>query len=80
MCTSEEADRCARALVLQHLGVCQPAVVVDRDMHELPAGDATPATIDLGLALAGAAAVDAVADTADAAELLDVEVDELAWP
>src|SRR6187401_3328604 len=66
---SEEADRRRGALVGQHLGVGQPAVVVDRDVHELPPGDPTPATMDPGLRLAGAAAADPVADAADTAEL-----------
>jgi hypothetical protein len=55
----------------------QPAVVIDCDVHELPAGDALPTAADPSLGLAGAAAADAVADITDAAELLDVDVDEL---
>src|SRR5215218_6184091 len=48
-------ERRRGALVRQDLGVRQLAVVVDRNVHELPAGDATPVTVDPGLALAGAA-------------------------
>src|SRR5512134_754895 len=48
-----------------------PGVVVDADMHELPADAACPA-------LTGSIAGDAVPDPVEAAQLLDVDVDELA--
>ena len=46
-------------------------MVVDRQMHIFPADPA-------GVALAGAVAGDAVADAIELAELLDVDVDDLA--
>src|SRR5690606_25777024 len=49
-----------------------PGVVVDADMHELPADAACPA-------LTGSIASDAVSDPVEAAQLLDVDVNELAW-
>jgi hypothetical protein len=77
----EAGDRLAGvlALALEHLGVGEPGVVVDHHVHELPARAAAALRTDLDLvALAG----DPVAGAThvDAAELLHVDVDELAGP
>ena len=77
---AQEAGSGGCLLVVEDLGVGEAAVVVDGDMNELPAGDAGAAPVDPRLCLRGAAAADAVADAADAAELLDVDVDQLAGP
>ena len=68
-CAAQEADRCHGFLVLEHLDVRQPGRVVDRDMDVLPTDPATASA---------PVAVDAVARPSDPAELLDVDVDELA--
>jgi hypothetical protein len=76
----EEAGRRDCLLVDQHLGVGEAAVVVDRDVDELPAGVADAAAIG-GVGVGGLAAPvagDAMAGAQDSAELLDVDVDELA--
>jgi hypothetical protein len=65
----EEGADASGALVGEHLRVGEAGAVIDADVQELPAG-ATGA--------GGAIAVDAVAGALDAAELLDVDVDELA--
>src|SRR4051794_8165520 len=63
-------------LVVENFDIGQAGAVVDRDMHELPAE-----IVALGVvALRGAAAGHLVAGAADLAELLDVDVDELAGP
>jgi hypothetical protein len=49
-------------------------------MHVLPACDPATAASDPRLPLAGTVATDPVADTANPAELLDVDVHELARP
>ena len=67
----EEGHGAVLALVGQDLGVGQPGGIVDADMQELPAAAAL---------LAGPVAGDAVADAVDPAELLDVDVDQLAGP
>jgi hypothetical protein len=81
-CALEEANRCLRFLIGQHLGVRHPAVVVDRDMDELPAdGVADPAGSVGVLGVVGRVthAADALARTTDdPAELLHVDMDELA--
>src|ERR1700729_4331404 len=47
-------------------------MVVDRQMHILPSDPA-------GVALAGAVSGDPMADAIELAELLDVDVEDLAW-
>ena len=79
----EESDRRCRFLVGEHLGVGQAAVVVDGDVDVLPASNA--AVVAVGVASARLAGVgepeaDTLARTADATELLDVDVHELARP
>lgn len=59
------------SLVGEHLGVGEAGGVVDGDVQELPAAAANARHI-------GADADDAVADVDDAAELLDVAVDQFA--
>jgi len=69
--SAKEGGRVDLALVGQDLHVGQAAVVVDADVSELPAGARTgPSPI----------AVDAVADAAESAELLGVEVQQLSGP
>ena len=78
-CAPQETGCGRGAFVVEDLDVGEAAVVVDRDVDVVPAGVSGAAAVDCDLALAGAAAADAVTDTAaDAAELLDVDVDELA--
>ena len=69
--TVEEAGASLAALVGQDLGVGEARAVVDGDVQVLPA--------EASLA-AGAIAGDAVADAVDAAELLGVDMDQLAGP
>src|SRR5262245_19079443 len=70
-CTAKEAD-CGRCfLVAEDLGVGETAVVVDRDVDELPPFLALVAAV---MASAG----DPVPGPVDPAELLDVDVEELA--
>jgi hypothetical protein len=81
---AEEADGCGGAFVGQHFGVGEAAVVVDGDVHELPAGFASHAPGGVGVA-AGVVLLLAVAPafagaSLDPAELLDVDVHELARP
>jgi hypothetical protein len=66
---SKEACRGWRSFVGQDLSVGQPRGVIDGDMDELPT-DAS----DSG----GSVAVDAMSDTADTPQLLDIDVDQLA--
>ena len=66
---AEELGRSLAALGVEDLGVGEAGMVVDADMEVLPAA-ATPT--------AAPAAADAVANAVDAAELLGVDVDELA--
>jgi hypothetical protein len=68
---TQEAERRRGLLVLEHLDVCEPGRVVARDVDVLPADPAAPGT---------PVAMDAVAGPADPAELLDLDVDELARP
>jgi hypothetical protein len=65
----QEGDGALLALVGQDLGEGDARGVVEADVDELPAG--TPA-------LTGTLAGDAVADAFEAAEFLDVDVDQLA--
>jgi hypothetical protein len=68
----EKGDGGGLALVGQDLGIGQARSVVDRDMEVFPADAAGP--------VSAAVAGDAVADAGDLAELLGVEVDQLARP
>ncbi len=82
-CAAQEPDRRRGLLVVEDFGVGQASGVVDADMDEVPA---CRASIDAGSVAAprlgvGASAGDALAGAAlDAAELLDIDVDELARP
>src|SRR5918995_36388 len=77
---AQEGDRAGCREVVEHFGVGQPRVVVDRDVHELVAGQLSLAPIDAAVDLALAVTDDPMsgAARADLAELLDVDVDELA--
>jgi hypothetical protein len=66
------------ALVGHDLGVGEPGGVVDADVDELPAGCAQSLRADL--LLAAPVADDAMAGAEDAAQLLDVEVQQPAGP
>jgi hypothetical protein len=65
----QEAGHGLALLVGQDLDIGEPGRIVDGDVYELPAD---------GAVLAAPIAGDAMADVAEAGELLDVEVDELA--
>src|SRR5919108_3836895 len=71
---AQEADRRHGLLVRQDLGVGEAAVVVDRDVHELPADRVPAVAVEVGEGgpvVALAAAEDALADAAlDAPEAL----------
>src|SRR5512132_3761126 len=79
---AQEGDCGDGLLVAEHLRVGEAAVVVDRDVHVLPADRVAPparAIREGALVMRVRAAADALAGAAlDPAELLDVEVDELA--
>src|SRR3974377_1246448 len=76
--TAQEADRSARALVLEHLDVGETAVVVDRDVAELPADRVAFAALVVdAAAVVVPAPSHAMAGAAlDPAELLDVDVQQ----
>src|SRR5438876_3705892 len=80
--SAQEANRRLRLLVGQHLGIGEPAVVVDRDVHELPAHGLPAATLGIEtrvVVVLAQAARDAFAGTAlDPPQPLDVDVSELA--
>ena len=69
----EEGDGVVLALIGRQFGIGEPGGVIDGDMERLPAGAALTA-------LTSVIAGDAMADAVDAAELLAVDVDELARP
>jgi hypothetical protein len=73
----EEADAGRCLLVGEHLDIAEPGGVVDADVNELPAGDSVAARVGEAVA---AVAGHPVAGPQDAAELLDVDVDQLARP
>jgi hypothetical protein len=65
---SKEGSRGGGSFVGEDFGIRQSGGIIDGDVNELPAGTA---------AALPAVACDAVADDLDAAQLLDVDVDEL---
>src|SRR5882757_1871613 len=67
----EEGDGAIRFLVGFDFGESDPGVVVDTDVHELPADAAA-------ITLSGPVASDAMADLLETTELFDVDVDDLA--
>jgi len=67
----EEVDRALLLLVGEDVGTGNAGMVVDGDVSELPAGG-------LATAMAGATAGDTMANAVEAAELFDVDVDDLA--
>jgi hypothetical protein len=77
---SQKRDRAAGLLVGEDLDVGQAGGVIDADVHELPTGHPDAPAVAARLALAGAAAGHAMPRAADAAEFLDVDVNELARP
>src|SRR3990172_227091 len=80
---AEEAGRGRRLLIGQHLRVGEAAVVVDGDVHVLPA-DRAPRLASLvggGRVVVLRASADPPACSAsDPAELLDIDVQQLTWP
>src|SRR5213080_4004472 len=78
--SAQEADRGGRLLVVEDFDVGQAGGVVDRDVDELPAD--RPAAAALGVGAVGRVAALArravPGPAADAPELLDVDVDQLA--
>jgi hypothetical protein len=81
---AEEAGNRCRPFVGEHFGVGEAAVVVDGDVHVLPADRSSDATVAVGDTRVGVLAdttTHALAGAAlDPAQLLDVDVDELARP
>ena len=81
---TQEADRRRRLLIGQHLGVGEAAVVVDRDVHELPADRQPAAALEVdarGVVVLAQAVPDALAGAAlEPAQPLDIDVHELARP
>src|SRR4051812_1100485 len=65
-------------LVGEHFGVGEPTVVVDREVDELPTGSRTACPLRCVLAWPRPVAAHAVARLEDPAELLDVDVNQLA--
>ena len=70
-CATEKADRCGCLLVFEHFDVGEPGRVIDAGVDVFPADPA---------ASLSAVARDTVAGTSNTAELLDLDVEELAWP
>jgi hypothetical protein len=69
----EEKAQARRALLVgQDFRVGETRMVVDRQMHVFPANPA-------GVALAGPVAADPVTDPIEFSQLLDVDVEDLAW-
>ena len=66
----EEGDGALLLLVREDVGTCDTRMIVNGNVDEFPA-------CPLATAMAGAASGDAVADAAEAAELLNVEMDYL---
>lgn len=64
----EEARGGLRGLLREHFDIRKARVIVDRDVHELPAAAVCASRV---------VAVDAMPDASDARELLDVEMHEL---
>src|SRR5215210_3463780 len=79
---TKEADRGGRFLVFEDLGVGQSGAVVDGDMHELPAHQpaSDAAVLGRGRVVATLARDPMSGAALDAAEFLDVDVDEFAGP
>jgi hypothetical protein len=73
----QEPDGALLLLVGHQRGVGQPRGIIDGDVEILPA---QPLAAAAPAALAGAVASDAVADAIDTAELLDVDMNQLAGP
>jgi len=79
----EESHDGGGLFVGENLGVCKARAVVDRDMHALPPPGAAPhprAVGSSGLGVAFDAGDPLAGATLDASELLDVDMDQLAWP
>jgi hypothetical protein len=82
--SAQEADRGRGSLVGEHFDIGQASRVIDSDVHGLPAADVASMALSVGAARAAVAAPstgDPLAGAAfDAAERLDVDVDQLARP
>jgi hypothetical protein len=74
----KESDRGDRVLALEHLDVGQPGVIIHADVDELPAGQAALEAGDAVAALQSSRSGHAMASGEDPAELLDVDVHQLA--
>jgi hypothetical protein len=77
-CASQEGGCRSSFLVRQHFGVSEARVVVDGDVDKLPAELAAGAAHTTGV-LALTVAAHPVTGAGDPAELLDVDVHQLAW-
>src|SRR5689334_828362 len=81
----QEADDGLRLLVGQHLGIGQAGGVIDANVNPVPAGLAAPyaCSVRMSLRFLGPAAAEYPVTGpvgADPAELLDVDMDQLARP
>ena len=79
----EEAHSGGRLLVGEHLGVGEAAVVVDGDVDVLVADGVAPLAVLVGVdrvVVLRPAADTPAGGALDPAQLLDVDVHELAWP
>ena len=72
---AEEGDGAFLPLIREDVGAGDPGMVVDGDVSIFPAGGLATA---MAGAMAGATAGDAMANAIEAAELFDVDVDDLA--
>ncbi len=71
-CPAQEADRCALLLIGQHLDVGEPCGVID--------GNVDPVVTDASRAALLPVSCDAVSHLAEAGQLLDVDVNQVAGP
>ncbi len=71
-CTAQEADRCALLLIGKHLDIGEPCGVID--------GHVDPVVSDASRAALLPVVCDAVTNLAEAGQLLDVDVNQIAGP
>jgi hypothetical protein len=75
---AQKGDRAGGSDIIEDLGRGQAGLVVDEDVHVRPARDARQSSLQACPFLAGAASEHAVAGAADAPQLLDIHVHEVA--
>jgi hypothetical protein len=76
--SSQERDCRWTLLVSEDLGVGQAAVIIDRDVHELPASQPDRFAVAASARPAAAIGGNPMARFQDSSQLLDVDVDQLA--